>query len=371
MNAFPAVAAPPPVDHSPPPGNPDQLRATRDAFGAAAATLTGMAPWVRTCGTVDGWVGPAADAYRDRMAGIAERIGRAGEAMHDAAVAFGDLAARLEDARALWLRAARDHSHATRLLAEAHEEADQALSVARARLGAVTAALHVLREQAKAPLPPSPVNGAAPNPCGVWPQEASSAFWDNGIIPLDTVCIAYTDVILEVDGEPVSVLQAIPLVGPGDTDAKGKKPRNRVDRNSQDAIPPEVRARVIAGIQADLKSIDEGKQFQAQAAQAMRAGGVRMIGYGRKVVGKYRTITDVDVETEHAMVEITKSDGGKLDQVLDMQRDRRINPEGKAVALYAPNYTDDAKAAIAQRSKTIPVFRDMNDLIPWLVDLQR
>src|SRR6266567_9309518 len=81
-----------------PPANPDQLRASRDAFAAASAGLQGWVSLVRSCAIVDGWVGATQDAYRARMAAIAQRILRAAQALHDAAAAFGELADRLEDA---------------------------------------------------------------------------------------------------------------------------------------------------------------------------------------------------------------------------------------------------------------------------------
>ncbi len=214
---------------------PTQLRASGHAFGAAAAALGAQASWVRQSGTVDGWVGATASAYQIRMAGIAQRIDRAGQAMQHAAAALGELADRLEDAQLLWARAsaivhplplrglpgasADDLGRASRLFATAHE-ADQAGRVAWDRLVGVTSALHALSAQAKAP-PPS-AGAATINPCGVFPHEASSMFWNNGIIPLDTVCIVYAETLVEVHGEPVSVLEPVPLFKPSTTDTKGK-----------------------------------------------------------------------------------------------------------------------------------------------------
>jgi len=203
---------------------------------------------------VDGRVGATASAYQIRMAGIAQRIDRAGQAMQHAAAALGELADRLEDAQLLWTRAsaivhplplrglpgasADDLGRASRLFATAHE-ADQAGRVAWDRLVGVTSALHALSAQAKAP-PPS-AGAATINPCGVFPHEASSMFWNNGIIPLDTVCIVYAETLVEVDGEPVSVLEPVPLFKPSTTDTKGKpKRRSRVDPEDDEAIPPEV-----------------------------------------------------------------------------------------------------------------------------------
>ena len=151
------------------------------------------------------------------------------------AAALGELADRLEDAQLLWARAsaivhplplrglpgasADDLGRASRLFATAHE-ADQAGRVAWDRLVGVTSALHALSAQAKAP-PPS-AGAATINPCGVFPHEASSMFWNNGIIPLDTVCIVYAETLVEVHGEPVSVLEPVPLFKPSTTDTKGK-----------------------------------------------------------------------------------------------------------------------------------------------------
>lgn len=387
MIGLPDVAAPVPVGaQSSPPGNPDQLRASGRAFGAAAAALAAQAAWVRRCGTVDGWVGATASAYQARMAGIAQRMDQAGQAMQHAAAALGELADRLEEAQLLWARASGivhpsalsglpcpsgdDFGRATRLFATARAEGDGAGRVARDRLAGVTAALYALRAQAKAPLPRPPAGAAAINPCGAFPQQASSVFWNNGIIPLDTVCIVYAATLVEVDGEPVSVLEPVPLIGSGTTDTKGKPKRNQVDPENDEAIPAEVKSLVQARIRRAQAVGDEGIRFQADTAQNLRVRGVRVIGFGNKVFDKFgKTITDIDIETDHALIEVTTSPSGKFDQSLALLKDPRVNPAGKPVAVFGLKYSPTA--AIKLTSEDVEVFTSEDDLASWLLGLQR
>jgi hypothetical protein len=321
------------------------------------------------------------------MAGIAQRIDRAGQAMQHAAAALDELADRLEEAQLLWARASGivhpsaisglpcpsgdDVGRANRLFATAHAQADQAERVARDRLAGVTSALYALRAQAKAPLPRPPAGAAAINPCGAFPQEASSVFWNNGIIPLDTVCIVYAATLLEVDGEPVSVLEPVPLIGSGTTDTKGKpKRRNQVDSENDEAIPAEVKALVQARIRRAQAVGDEGIRFQADTAQNLRVRGVRVIGFGNKVFDKFGgTITDIDIETDHALIEVTKSPRGKFDQALDMLKDPRVNPAGKPVAVYGLDYSTTASRVLTEGG--MKVFTSEDDLVTWLLGLQR
>ncbi|MGH9389009.1 MAG: hypothetical protein ACRD1Z_05285 [Vicinamibacteria bacterium] len=59
-----------------------------------------------------------------------------------------------------------------------------------------------------------------------------------------------------------------------------------------------------------------------------------------------RLIGRIEIETRSAIIEVTSEEKGKAKKVRKLLADRRLNPEGKAVILHAPNYTRAAGNAV-------------------------
>lgn len=60
--------------------------------------------------------------------------------------------------------------------------------------------------------------------------------------------------------------------------------------------------------------------------------GAKVEGNGSDLVG------EVDVETRTTIIEVTAQRRGKLKQMEKLQANEQINPDGRPVILYAPNY---------------------------------
>jgi tetratricopeptide (TPR) repeat protein len=66
-----------------------------------------------------------------------------------------------------------------------------------------------------------------------------------------------------------------------------------------------------------------------------------VVSFQRKI-GPNGSIGEIDVETSKAIIEVTISRLGKAHQIRERLTNPRINPEGKPVILFAPNYTQNA-----------------------------
>ncbi|GAC1365216.1 MAG: hypothetical protein NVSMB32_08520 [Actinomycetota bacterium] len=385
MISLPTVAAPP-VQHTQPPtpmpplpeGDPEELRRGAFAFATIAAGLVDGARWAGQWSTVANWQGGAAIDYGERMRLIAQRLNRAGLALGDAGQALGELANRLADARAAWghgLTLALDPlllgspgsnddvRRAQILFARARDEADQAQASARNRLATATSQLSALARQAGARLPRPLI--PVINPCGLVPQETSSFFWNNGMLPMDTVCLAWTETIIEVDGLPLLTLQPVPVLkdsGAGRND----KGRQR-DPNGADGplLTPEHKLKIRAGIRRAIVAGDEDTKFEGQVAQNLRVRGVQVTDFKTTVFTRLGTKRgEIDIETQEPIIEVTTSESGKLDQAVRFATDAKMNPAGKQVIVYSTKYTAAAEKALAQSG--VRVARSMDELLSLL-----
>lgn len=97
-----------------------------------------------------------------------------------------------------------------------------------------------------------------------------------------------------------------------------------------------------------LASPNAGTRLEAEVALALRRVGIEVTGFDRRVFdpARNRLAGQVDVETGAALIEVTTSPNGKLEQVADTLRAPLVNPDGKAVVLYAPNYGRAAGQAV-------------------------
>lgn len=148
----------------------------------------------------------------------------------------------------------------------------------------------------------------------------------------------------------------------------------------QDYIATRVRAFLddpgVAAARVSQAAAQTGNtelRLQAQIAQAVGAVLVRfnsevLVRLQSPFTGKvrYRPLTDIDVETTKAIIEVTiQTDaGGKIGQLQVLLR-VEANPKEKAVLHFMPNATAGAEAAlIANGSRG--VYRDLPSLIAGL-----
>ena len=109
----------------------------------------------------------------------------------------------------------------------------------------------------------------------------------------------------------------------------------------------------------------EGLRFQAEVAQNVRIRGVQVSAFARKVFDRFgKEIGEIDFETQRAIVEVTTSEKEKMTQAIDLATDRRLNPGGKSVIVYAPRYSPNAQAALAPQR--IRAARTMDELMTML-----
>jgi hypothetical protein len=88
---------------------------------------------------------------------------------------------------------------------------------------------------------------------------------------------------------------------------------------------------------------DPDLALEGTVAQAIR----EQVTAFRTRVGPDGSVGEVDVTTDAALIEVTTAPRGKLSQVLDYLNNREMNPDGRPVILYAPNYrTRAAQQAI-------------------------
>jgi hypothetical protein len=109
---------------------------------------------------------------------------------------------------------------------------------------------------------------------------------------------------------------------------------------------------IEAAIRKALASSNTGTELEGKVARYAQAAGSTVTGFQRKIVQApmftepARTLTDIDVETDEALIEVTTVKNGKLGQVQDLISDLKRNPTRKPVILYAPGYRDRLRRAV-------------------------
>lgn len=125
--------------------------------------------------------------------------------------------------------------------------------------------------------------------------------------------------------------------------------------------------------QAVAQTGNSDLQLQAQVALAIGVDLVRfntdiLVRLQSKFTGKvkYSPITDIDVETTKAMIEVTtQADaGGKIGQ-LQVLLGAEANPQGKPVFHFMPNATSGAEGALTAHGSQ-GVYRDLTSLMAAL-----
>jgi hypothetical protein len=95
---------------------------------------------------------------------------------------------------------------------------------------------------------------------------------------------------------------------------------------------------ITAAISKALQSSKPDNQLPGIVANWVKDD---VVSFQRKI-GPNGSIGEIDVETSKAIIEVTISRLGKAHQIRERLTNPRINPEGKPVILFAPNYTQNA-----------------------------
>lgn len=91
-----------------------------------------------------------------------------------------------------------------------------------------------------------------------------------------------------------------------------------------------------------------------------------LVAFNRKTTNPATGIEigEIDVETPELVIEITMDKDDKLEQVLKEKNNKLINPQGKQVILFAPNYSHAADTQF--QSYGIPIIRTFKGLFDYL-----
>ncbi len=127
----------------------------------------------------------------------------------------------------------------------------------------------------------------------------------------------------------------------------------------------QIRQLVVKVAEA-VNSSDPDKQLEGSVAKTLIGD---LVGFNRVIVDPAtgEVIGEIDIETSNAMIEVTTGPGGKLSQIQKYLNNRVMNPGGKKVILYAPNYGGQAATDI--EALNVPVVKNLRDLFDWLRNL--
>lgn len=105
-----------------------------------------------------------------------------------------------------------------------------------------------------------------------------------------------------------------------------------------------------------------GDALEDEVEKALREAGVPIEKRAQDVKDATgRVLTDIDIEVPQAIIEVTSKRSGKLEQIEQRVTNALINPTGKPVILYAPNYLGTAGAAVEGAGGL--VVRNLSDLV--------
>jgi hypothetical protein len=121
-----------------------------------------------------------------------------------------------------------------------------------------------------------------------------------------------------------------------------------------------------ADIEEALASSNPGTKLEGQVAQGLKDAGFEVESFQREV-GPGGSVGEVDVETPNAIIETTLSPSGKLGQIDKLINNPEMNPTGKPVILYAPNYGGAATDAVVGAGAS--VAKNMDQLTALLSQL--
>jgi len=116
-------------------------------------------------------------------------------------------------------------------------------------------------------------------------------------------------------------------------------------------------------VEQALRSNDPDTVLEGRVAKAVAAD---LVDFNRKV-GPEGAIGEVDVETRKAIIEVTTRRSGKSRQMRKLLANPAMNPAGKPVILFAPNYGPHATRNISEFG--VVVVRTIEELLGVLLQL--
>jgi hypothetical protein len=94
-------------------------------------------------------------------------------------------------------------------------------------------------------------------------------------------------------------------------------------------------------VEQALSSTDVTKVLEGTVAQIVQGGAFDVASFGKKF-GPNGSIGEIDVEVSKAIIEVSVAQSDKLSQITKLLSNNTMNPTGKLVILYAPNYLNTA-----------------------------
>jgi len=120
---------------------------------------------------------------------------------------------------------------------------------------------------------------------------------------------------------------------------------------------------LVNRVAAAVNSSDDQRRLEGQVARVLIS---HLFAFNREITDLATEVEvgEIDVETYNVVVEVTARKNEKLDQMLNEKNNRLINPKGKQVILYAPDYSHAADQQFAKHG--IPIMRSLKDLFDYL-----
>jgi len=120
---------------------------------------------------------------------------------------------------------------------------------------------------------------------------------------------------------------------------------------------------LVNRVAAAVNSSSPQKRLEGQVARALISD---LVALNRKITDLEtgEVVREIDVEASNLIIEVTTTDKKKLQQVLDEKDNKLINPKGKQVILYAPDYSHAADQQFAKYG--IPIVRSLEGLFDYL-----
>lgn len=131
----------------------------------------------------------------------------------------------------------------------------------------------------------------------------------------------------------------------------GQPPRTLgMQQPAPQITPPNRRMQALdTAIQGAINSNKDETQLEGQAARLLQEAGFSINSFQQKFFASSVIKGETDIETSGSIVETTVSPANKLTQITNLLTSPLLNPNNKAVILYAPNYNVRAGRDIEAR----------------------
>jgi hypothetical protein len=127
---------------------------------------------------------------------------------------------------------------------------------------------------------------------------------------------------------------------------------------------PQIRD-LVNRVAAAVNSSCRPTQLEGQVSRVLISD---LVSFNHKIIDSAGIeIGEIDVETSNVIIEVSKTDRRKNQQVLKEMNNKLINPMEKQVILFAPDYSHAADQQF--KDKGIPIIRSYKDLFDYLRSL--